>query len=47
VEKELWDYQFYFMKTPKELKDVTNIKTAYWALLTYVSYYVSEITLAE
>jgi hypothetical protein len=29
VEKELWDYQFYFMKTPKELKDVTNIKTAY------------------
>jgi hypothetical protein len=47
VEKELWDYQFYFMKSPKELTAVADIRTAYWPLLTDVSSCVSEITLAE
>lgn len=45
--KELWDYQFYFLKPPKEITAITDIKTVYWALLTSVYSCVSEITLAE
>jgi hypothetical protein len=47
LKKELWDYQFYFLKTPKELMALTDIKAAHWVLITSVSSCVSEITLAE